>query len=291
MPRARRPPEKRYDKKVAVVTGASSGIGRRLAVDLAARGATVVGVARREALLAELEADLQRRSGAGATRVCDLADPAAFVELLGKVEEEHGRIDVLVNDAGTEALTPALPYTLSSSGTPEKQGSTATRLSGGVPTEYRYVLEVNFFAAVAGTLAVLPGMAARRSGIVVNVSSDVARAPEPRHGAYGASKAALSAFSESVAHEVASHGVSVHLLYPGWVPTAMGTSGTDDGGTPPSRFVRRSEERVSALTLERMGGPRMEINAAALPLLAPLARSFAPIAYQRAMRRLASTPG
>ncbi|MCL4414569.1 MAG: SDR family oxidoreductase, partial [Actinobacteria bacterium] len=150
MPRARRPPEKRYDKKVAVVTGASSGIGRRLAVDLAARGATVVGVARREVLLAELEADLQRRSGAGATRVCDLADPAAFVELLGKVEEEHGRIDVLVNDAGTEALTPALPYTLSSSGTPEKQGSTATRLSGGVPTEYRYVLEVNFFAAVEG---------------------------------------------------------------------------------------------------------------------------------------------
>src|SRR5205085_2748844 len=82
--------------------------------------------------------------------------------------------------------------------------------------------DVNFFGLVAGTLAVLPGMLDRRSGVVVNVASDSARAPEPGQGAYAATKAAIAAFSESVAHEVADRGVHVHVLYPAWVPTAMG---------------------------------------------------------------------
>jgi short-subunit dehydrogenase len=130
-------------------------------------------------------------------------------------------------------------------------------------------------------------MLARRSGIVVNVSSDSARAPEPRHGAYAASKAAVSAFTETVAHEVADRGVHVHVPYPAWVPTAMGMSGVDDGGALPPKPVRRSEEQVSALVLERMGGRRMEINAAVLPLLAPIGRTIAPISYQKAIRQRA----
>ena len=132
-------------------------------------------------------------------------------------------------------------------------------------------------------------MVQRQSGIVVNVSSDSARAPEPGQGAYAASKAAVSAFSESVAHEVAPHGVSVHLLYPGWVPTAMGLSGNEDGGSLPPRLVRRTADGVAALVADRMGGPRIDINAALLPLLAPMARTFAPVAYQKAMRRFATT--
>jgi NAD(P)-dependent dehydrogenase (short-subunit alcohol dehydrogenase family) len=151
------------------------------------------------------------------------------------------------------------------------------------------VFDVNFFGTVAGTLAVLPRMVDRGSGIVVNVSSDSARAPEARQGAYAASKAAVSAFTESVAHEVAPRGVSVHVLYPGWVPTAMGLSGNEDGGSLPPRMVRRTADRVAALVADRMGGPRIDINAAWLPLLAPMARTLAPVAYQKAMRRIAST--
>jgi short-subunit dehydrogenase len=132
-------------------------------------------------------------------------------------------------------------------------------------------------------------MVDRGSGIVVNVSSDSARAPEPRQGAYAASKAAVSAFTESVAHEVAPRGVSVHVLYPGWVPTAMGLSGNEDGGSLPPRMVRRTADKVAALVADRMGGPRIDINAAWLPLLAPMARTLAPVAYQKAMRRLATT--
>ena len=255
---------KRYDGKVAVVTGASSGIGRRIALDLADRGAVVVGLARREVLLAELGDLLRASSPLSSTRVCDVARSDDFGSILGEIEEEHGRIDILVNDAGIEHVTP---------------------VEDGLSATFRQIIDVNFFGVVTGTLAVMPGMLARRSGIVVNVSSDSSRAPEPRHGAYVASKAAVSGFSESVAHEVADRGVSVHVLYPAWVPTAMGMSGVEHAGAMPPKAVRRTEAQISALVLERMGGKRMEINAAVLPLLAPIGRTIAPVSYQRAVRR------
>ncbi|HEY1988396.1 MAG TPA: SDR family oxidoreductase [Acidimicrobiales bacterium] len=263
----RRPPApNRYDGTIAVITGASSGIGHRLALDLAADGAIVVGLARRQDRLAELEKVLQSSTPSSSTRVCDVGDTALYQQALGEIEDQHGRIDLLINNAGIEGLTPA---------------------TDGLTPAYRQIFDVNFFGVVAGTLAVLPGMSARRSGIVVNVSSDAARAPEPRHGAYGASKAAVAAFTESVAHEVADRGIHIHVLYPAWVPTSMGMSGLDDGGSLPPKAVRRTEAQVSVLVLNRMGGPRMEINASALPMLAPIGRTIAPISYQRAMRHRA----
>jgi NAD(P)-dependent dehydrogenase (short-subunit alcohol dehydrogenase family) len=251
-----------------VVTGASSGIGRALALTLAERGASVIGLARRRNLLDEVAGELSRRSPGSATRICDVGDTDSYREALAGIEDERGGIDVLVNNAGVDLMLAA---------------------SKGELDTVRRVFDVNFFGTVAGTLAVLPGMVQRQSGIVVNVSSDSSRAPEPGQGAYAASKAAISAFSESVAHEVGPFGVHVHLLYPGWVPTAMGLSGNEDGGSLPPRLVRRTADGVAALVADRLGGPRIDINAALLPLLAPMARTLAPLAYQRAMRRFATT--
>jgi short-subunit dehydrogenase len=260
----------RFDGKVAVVTGASSGIGRSLALALADRGAVVVGLARRRDLLEELRPQLARRAAGSSTEVCDVADADGYRQLLARLEADHGHLDVLVNNAGVDLMLP---------------------VPGGDDATVRQVFDVNFFSTVAGTLAVVPGMVERGWGAVVNVSSDTVRAPEPRQGAYAASKAAISAFSESVAHEVATHEVHVHVLYPGWVPTAMGLSGNEDGGSLPPKAVRRTAEQVATLVVDRIGDGRLDINAARLPLVAPIARTLAPRSYQKAMRRMATTGG
>jgi NAD(P)-dependent dehydrogenase (short-subunit alcohol dehydrogenase family) len=246
--------------KVAVVTGASSGLGRRLAADLARAGAVVVGVARREERLRALAEEMRRSSPDSGYRVCDLSVVAAFVDLLERVEEEHDRVDVLLNIAGVGGVIRTEPVTAES---------------------IRAVMEVNFVAPYAGMLTVLPGMRRRRFGAIANMSSDDARAPGPGAGDYSASKAALSAATESLSYDVRPDGVFLHVVYPGWVPTEMGLAAVSDGGLRmPPRAVRRTEEQVSSLVLRRLGDPRLEINAAALPLVAPIMRTVVPSAYQ-----------
>jgi NAD(P)-dependent dehydrogenase (short-subunit alcohol dehydrogenase family) len=247
--------------KTAIVTGSSQGIGAALVTAFLDRHYNVVANSRHIT-----KANPFPASPALALVDGDIGDPKTAGKIADTALSRFGRIDVLINNAGIEQLTP---------------------VEEGLSPEFRHIFDVNVFGLIAGTLAVLPGMLARGSGIVVNVSSDSARAPEPGHGAYAASKAAVAAFTESVAHEVADRGVHVHVLYPAWVPTAMGMSGLDDGGSLPPKIVRRSESQVSDLVLSRMGGPRLEINAAVVPLLAPLGRSVAPIAYQKAMRHRA----
>ncbi|MGA2519633.1 MAG: SDR family oxidoreductase [Acidimicrobiales bacterium] len=249
---------------VCVVTGASSGLGRRFALDLAGRGAVVVGLARRRDLLVTLATELQRSSPDSSTVPCDVGDTDGFVAALSEVERHHGRIDVLVNNAGT--------------------GPPRGTAEPGVDV-HRAVMATNYFGPVAGTLAVVPGMRERGRGVVVNVSSDSGRAPGPHEAAYGASKAALSAFTESLAFDTEDTGVHLHVLYPGWVPTAMGRAAVDDGMPMPPRMVRRTEEQVSRLVLERMGGPRIDIDAAVIARMAPVGRALFPRAYRKGVRK------
>jgi short-subunit dehydrogenase len=262
---------KRYDGSVAVVTGASSGIGRQIARDLASRGASVVGIARRSDLLETLRDELEAFHSGNDVVVCDVANADEFTRVLADVEQRRGRVDVLINNAGVEQPTPM-----------------TTGSSGLAP--YREMMATNYFATVAGTLAILPGMLQRGTGVIANVSSDVVRAPEPRESAYAASKAAVSAFTESVAHEVADRGVRLHVVYPAWVPTAMGMSGINSDDRLPPKQVRRTAQQVSAHVLERLGNERIEINVAWLPLLAPIGRTFAPKLYQRGVRKATARP-
>jgi NAD(P)-dependent dehydrogenase (short-subunit alcohol dehydrogenase family) len=249
--------------QVAVVSGASSGLGRRLALDLAAEGATVIGVARRADALAEVEADLRAASPHSTTVALDVGDTDAYEALLGEIERERGRVDVLFNGAAFERAA----------------GAEQVRMDLVVQT-----MQVNFFAVAAGTLAVLPGMLARGEGVVVNVSSDHGRAPAPGTPAYSASKGAVSAFTESIALEVADRGVRLHVLYPGWVPTPLGRGVVEQGMPMPPRAVRRTEEQISRLVRERMGGRAIELNAARLATLAPVVRALAPPVYRQQMR-------
>ena len=245
---------------VAVVTGASSGIGRAIAAELAAADATVIGVARREARLAELAVELRRATPASGYVVCDVRDIDRYVAVLGDIERDHGRIDILVNNAAIS----------------EPDGA------GLAP--YRALMDANYFPVVAGTLAVLPGMRARRCGAVVNVSSDSGRAPTPGEPGYSASKAAVSAFTEALSFETEADDVRLHVLYPGWVPTEM----TEPDGTPdphqPPRFVRRTPEQVARLVVAGLARRRLELDATKVARVAPVARTFFPSAYRKGVR-------
>src|SRR5207245_6936911 len=185
-----------------------------------------------------------------------------------EIEGREGRIDVLIAAAALESHTP---------------------VPGASTDDFRSTMDVNFFGVVTGTLAVLPGMVERGRGIVVNVSSDSARAPAPGGAAYAASKAAVSAFTESVAVEVADQGVHVHVLYPGWVPTPMGLAAVERGMPLPPKPVRRTEEQIAELVLERMGSDAIELNASRLPVMAPLARAFFPKAYRKSVTKNSSS--
>ena len=198
-----------YRGKVAVVTGASAGLGRRLALDLASAGAVVVGVARREEQLQALVEEMRRHTPESCYRVCDLSDAASFVGLLEQVEDEHGRIDILANIAGVGGIIRTEPATAAS---------------------LRSIMEVNFITPVAGMMTVLPGMRERRFGAIANMSSDDGRAPGPGAADYSASKAALSAATESLSYDARPDGMFLHTVYPGWVPTEMGLTAVRDGG-------------------------------------------------------------
>jgi uncharacterized protein len=246
--------------QVAVVTGASSGLGRQLALDLAGAGAVVTGLARRSDLLASLAHEMQRTSPQSGVAVLDVARTEEFLALLDSVEERHGRIDVLLNVAGHGGLR---------------------RSQWPDVKAVREVMEVNFFAPYASTIHVVPGMRARRHGVVANVVSDDARAPGPGPGDYEASKAGLAAATESLAFLARPDQVHLHVIYPAWMPTAMGNAAVERGGIPrPPRLAVRRVETVSKLVLAHLGREAVDINAAALPLLAPVFRSLAPGLYR-----------
>ena len=182
-----------WQGQVAVVTGASSGLGRRLALDLAGAGAVVTGLARRPDLLETLTDEMRRTSPHSEALSLDVSRVEEYLAVLDEVESRHGRIDVLLNVAGHGGL----------------------RRSRWPDVEaVREVMEVNFFAPYASMVHVVPGMRSRRHGVVANVVSDDGRAPGPGPGDYEASKAGLAAATESLAFLGRPDGVHLHVVYP-----------------------------------------------------------------------------
>jgi NAD(P)-dependent dehydrogenase (short-subunit alcohol dehydrogenase family) len=186
--------------RVVVVTGASSGIGAATAEAFARKGARVVCVARREDKLAETVRRCEQAGAAAYAVVADVADPATPALLLKEAESAYGPIDVLVNNAGLGMALPAATVTME---------------------DVRRVFDVNFFGAVALTLALLPGMLERHRGSIVNVTSVSGYVPNPGEGPYGATKAALSRWAHGLAVELAGTGVHVGVVSPGPIDTEM----------------------------------------------------------------------
>jgi short-subunit dehydrogenase len=184
---------------VALVTGASSGIGYETALAFAARGARVVGVARREELLRELVTSCGGDSRASYL-AGDLGHRAFAERIVTDTIARHGRLDVIVNNA-------AMPK--------HKQ------IYDLAPDEAETVLRVNFLSAVWTTLAAIPPMLAQGGGVIVNVSSFAALVAPPRETIYAASKAALNAWSEGLWNDLHGSGVHVAIVNPGAIETEI----------------------------------------------------------------------
>ncbi|WP_372236998.1 SDR family NAD(P)-dependent oxidoreductase [Mycobacterium colombiense] len=186
--------------KRVLITGASSGLGAALARRLAARAAVVGLVARRRDRLGEVLADCRRTSPDSAMWVADLGDTAALADLALRAWDALGGVDVLVNNAAM----------------PKRRNVIALD-----PDEAEEVMRVNFFAPMRLTLALLPRMLTRGSGMIVNVSSVGGRLGIIHESAYCASKFALCGWSEAMAVDLHDTPISVKLIEPGPVDTEI----------------------------------------------------------------------
>lgn len=186
--------------KTALVTGASQGIGSGIAEGLSASGARVVLAARGVDRLESLAASLRERGGEAQVLELDISDAATVPERLGSLPEGWGDIDILVNNAGIT------------------DDNLLIRM--GVE-QWERVLQVNLTGAYAVTKAVLRGMMKRRWGRIVSVSSVVGLMGNAGQSNYAAAKAGLIGFSKSLARELASRGITVNVIAPGYVTTAM----------------------------------------------------------------------
>lgn len=186
--------------KVAIVTGASAGLGREAALAFAAAGASVAVVARRKDALDTLVSEIKAKHGVPYTViVADVSDPASPKKILDQTEYELGAVDILLNCAGISRMS-----TLAA----EADFSTWWR-----------VLEVNLRGSVALVHAVLPSMIARKTGVIIGVTSLVGVMDFPFISAYSVSKAAIAKFHHALALEVAKQGVLSFAVHPGAVRT------------------------------------------------------------------------
>jgi 3-oxoacyl-[acyl-carrier protein] reductase len=209
--------------RVALVTGASRGIGRAIAMRLATQGATVVGAARGTNAAATVEAILAG-GGKAEAATADVGEPGAIEQLVAGTLERHGRIDVLVNNAGIT------------------RDQLLLRMKRD---DWDAVIATNLTAAFALTQAVLKPMIRQRSGRIVCISSVVGQGGNAGQANYAASKAGLIGFAKSVAQEVASRNITVNVVAPGLIDTDMTKAIT--GGA--------REEWAAKIPLKRLGTP------------------------------------
>jgi short-subunit dehydrogenase len=186
--------------RVVLVTGASSGIGRVTAKAFAARGATIMAVARREALLRDLIDECRPLAPASGYLTGDLGERAFAESVVDRTVERHGRLDVLVNNAAVSKNKHT--YHLSAD-------------------EAEAVMRINFLSCVWTTFAAIPYMLRQDRGTIVNVSSFAAKVTPPREGIYAASKAAMNAFSEGLWNDLAGSNIHVAIVNPGPIDTEI----------------------------------------------------------------------
>jgi len=213
----------KLDGKVAVVTGASSGIGEATVRSLAAEGATVVAGARRKQRLDGLVEEVAKEGGEAIAVECDVTDEEQAHGLVRRAVEEYGRVDILVNNAGVMLLST---------------------VGKGLSDQWRQMFEVNVMGLLYATDAAIGHMKEQKSGHLVNISSVAGRkVTRDSSGVYAGSKFAVNAISEGLRQELLEDNIRVTIVEPGAVATELPDHITDED----------ARESLSGLmTLERL---------------------------------------
>jgi 3-oxoacyl-[acyl-carrier protein] reductase len=210
--------------KVAVVTGASRGIGRSIAEVLASRGALVVAAAREENAAATVAAILEA-GGRAELATVDVTDTASVDALVSGAVQRHGRLDILVNNAGIA------------------RDQLMLRLKR---EDWDQVLATNLTSAFSLVQGALKPMIKQRGGRIISISSVVGQMGNAGQANYAASKAGLIGFSKAIAREVASRNITVNVVAPGLIETDMTKALTD----------KAQADWASVIPLGRLGAPR-----------------------------------
>ena len=192
--------EKTLDKQVAIVTGASRGIGRAIALELARLGATVIGTATSESGAAAITAGFAEAGVTGRGAVLNVNDAAAAEALIDATVKEFGALHVLVNNAGIT------------------QDQLAMRMKD---EDWDAVIDTNLKSVFRLSRAVLRPMMKARGGRIINITSVVGSAGNPGQANYAAAKAGVAGMTRALAREIGSRGITVNCVAPGFIDTDM----------------------------------------------------------------------
>ena len=235
----------KLDGKVAVITGASSGIGEATTEALAAEGAAVVVAARREERLASLVRRIKGGGGRVLAAVCDVTDESQAHGLIQKAVDEFGQIDILVNNAGVMLLS---------------------NVGKGLSAEWRRMFDVNVMGLLYTTDAAIEAMKRQGGGHLVNISSVAGRkVTRDSSGVYAGSKHAVVAISEGLRQELLEDNVRVTVIEPGAVETELATHITDEdareslGGLLHLKILQ-AEDIANAVTYAVTQPERVNVN-------------------------------
>ena len=218
----------RFTDKTVIVTGGGGGIGGATCRRFASEGAKVAVFDMNLEAAEKVAADIRAAGGQAAAFKCDITQRADVDAAVAATESQLGPVAVLVNNAGWDVFKPFIKT---------------------VPAEWERLIAINLTGALHMLHAVLPGMAERKSGRIVNVASDAARGGSSGEAVYSACKGGLVALSKTLAREHARQGITVNVVCPGPTDTAL-LAGVAEGARDPAKLI---EAFKSAIPLGRLG--------------------------------------
>jgi uncharacterized protein len=253
-----------FTDKTAVVTGASSGIGRVLALRLARAGARVALVARREVELRQVAGEIAQAGGTALVVPCDVGDRAQVFAAADAAVHHFGGVDILVNNAGYGHHRPFLEWDLD---------------------DMERLLRVNFLGTLYWTKALLPQMVARRTGWIVFMASVAGKLGVPDESAYAASKFAMVGLAEALSIELEDAGVHVLTVCPGTINTPFFDAEALARMPPVARRMMIPPEKVADAVVEGLARGRYEITVPRFIAAGYIVRALAPGFMRRNTKR------